>query len=197
MARTNISVDSDAFDEFSAQAERQNKTLFAFANESLLTMAKISAEGGNPTDLYRMWRSVTLLKQIDVITLPSDFIDELIAKEYAADKSSLLKMFRDLGSRLVGVLKIAAPTLEELSELAKDFTGLLPIKQFKITRMWEGNTVEIGIIGAGRRIESTECSFEFLQSILNGYGYGVTKHEMNVGTIKLWASGRTSKWSQP
>src|SRR5437016_5181872 len=103
MARTNISVDSDAFDEFSAQAERQNKTLFAFANESLLTVAKISAEGGNSADLYRMWRSVTLLKQIDVITLPSDFIDELIAKLYATDKPSLLKMFRDLGGRLVGV----------------------------------------------------------------------------------------------
>src|SRR5438128_2070916 len=120
MARTNISVDSDAFDEFSAQAERQNKTLFAFANESLLTVAKISSEGGNPSDLYRMWRAVTLLRQIDVITLPSDFIDEPIAKQYATDKPGLFKMFRELGSRLVGVLKIAAPTLEELSELAKD-----------------------------------------------------------------------------
>ncbi len=195
MARTNISVDQAAFEEFSAQAERQKKTLFGFANESLLTMAKVSAEGGTPSDLYRLWRSVTLLRQIDVITLPSDFIDELIAKEYAVDKAGLLTMFRDLGSRLVGVLKIGAASLEELSELAADFTGLLPIKQFKITRLQGGDAVEIGIIGAGRRIESTECSFEFLQSILNGYGYSVTKHEMNIGTIKLWASKRTSKLS--
>ena len=194
MARTNISVDQAVFEEFSTQAEGQNKTLFAFANEALSTVAKVSAEGGTPSDLYRLWRSVTVLKQIDVITLPSDFVDELIAKEYAGDKVNLFKMFHDLGGRLVGILKIAAPTLEELSELARDFTGILPIKQFRIARL-QDDSVEIDIIGAGRRIESTECSFIFLQSILNGYGYTVKKHELNVGTIRAWASKRASNWS--
>ncbi|MDG6997888.1 MAG: hypothetical protein JRN15_02105 [Nitrososphaerota archaeon] len=190
MARTNISVDQSVFEEFSSQAERQNKTLFAFANESLLAVAKISAEGGNPSELYRLWRSVMLLKQIDVITLPSDFIDELVAKIYSLDKPTLLKMFRNLGSELVGVLKIAAENLEELGQLAKDFTALLPVKQFKISNI-DGSTVEIGIVGAGRRIESTECTMEFLKSILNGYGYTVTKNEINVGTLRLWASKRS------
>ncbi len=190
MPRTNISVDQSIFEEFSSQAERQNKTLFAFANESLSAVAKISAEGGNPADLYRFWRSVALLKQIDVITLPSDFIDELISKIYALDKSIILKMFRDLGSELVGVLKIAAENLDELGLLAKDFTALLPVKQFKISKL-DGSEVEIGIVGAGRRIESTECTLEFLKSILNGYGYTVTKNEINVGTIRLWASKRS------
>ncbi|MDG6906804.1 MAG: hypothetical protein JRN20_13570, partial [Nitrososphaerota archaeon] len=190
MARTNISVDQTVFEEFASQAERQNKTLFAFANESLSAVAKISSEGGNPAELYRLWRSVSLLKQIDVITLPSDFIDELIAKIYSLDKPSLLNMFRNLGSELVGVLKIAAENLDELGQLAKDFTALLPVKQFKISRL-DGSSVEIGIVGAGRRIESTECTLEFLKSILNGYGYTVTKNEINVGTIRLWASKRS------
>ncbi|MDG6997433.1 MAG: hypothetical protein JRN52_16070 [Nitrososphaerota archaeon] len=190
MARTNISVDQAIFEEFSSQAERQNKTLFAYANESLSAVAKISAEGGNPADLYRLWKSVTLLKQIDVITLPSEFIDELIAKIYSMDKPELLKMFRKLGSELVGVLKIAAGNLDELGQLAKDFTALLPVKQFKISKL-DASTVEIGIVGAGRRIESTECTLEFLKSILNGYGYTVTKSELNVGTIRLWASKRS------
>ena len=190
MARTNISVDQAIFEEFSSQAERQNKTLFAYANESLSAVAKISAEGGNPADLYRLWRSVTLLKQIDVITLPSEFIDELIAKIYSMNKPELLKMFRNLGSELVGILKIAAGNLDELGQLAKDFTALLPVKQFKISKI-DASTVEIGIVGAGRRIESTECTLEFLKSILNGYGYTVTKSELNVGTIRLWASKRS------
>lgn len=190
MARTNISVDQSVFEEFSSQAERQNKTLFAFANESLLAVAKISAEGGNPAELYRLWKSIMLLKQIDVITLPSDFIDELVAKIYSLDKPTLLRMFRNLGSELVGVLKIAAENLEELGQLAKDFTALLPVKQFKISNLDE-TTVEIGIVGAGRRIESTECTLEFLKSILNGYGYTMTKNEINVGTIRLWASKRS------
>jgi hypothetical protein len=189
MARTNISVDQGIFDEFSSEADRQNKTLFAFANESLSAIAKISAEGGNPSELYRFWRSIGLLKQVDVITLPSDFIDELIAKLYAQDKPNLLKMFRDLGSELVGVLKIAAENLDDLEKLAKDFIALLPLKQFKINKIDE-STIEIGIVGAGRKIESTECSLEFLKSILNGYGYSPEKSEVNIGTIRLWATRR-------
>ncbi|MDA4128300.1 MAG: hypothetical protein OK422_02380 [Thaumarchaeota archaeon] len=189
MARTNISVDQAVFDEFSSQAQRQNKTLFAFANESLSTVAKVAAEGGNPLDLYKMWRAVTLLKQIDVITLPSDFIDELIVKDYARDKAGILKMFRDLGSQLVGVLKIAAEDLDQLSALVTNFAGLLPVKQFTIGAK-DKNKVEIDVVGAGRRIESTECAVEFLTSVLNGYGYSVIKKEVNVGTIRVWATRR-------
>jgi len=190
MARTSISIDQGVFEELSAQAQRQNKTLFAFANESLSAVAKISAEGGNPADLVKLWRSIMLLKEIDVITLPSDFMDELIAKIYVLDKHDLLKMFKDLGSQLVGVLKIAADSLDELGELARDFTALIPVKQFKIIKL-SNQTVEIAIVGAGRRIESTECTLEFLKSILNGYGYTVTKNEINVGTLRIWASDRS------
>jgi hypothetical protein len=190
MARTNISVDQVVFDEFSSEAQRQNKTLFAFANESLSTMAKIAAEGGNPADLYKMWRAVTLLKQIDVITLPSDFVDELISKDYARDKEGTLKMFRDLGSQIAGVLKIAADNLDELSALVRNFAGILPVKQFTLTSKEDKNKVEIDVVGAGRKIESTECALEFLTSVLNGYGYNVTKKEINVGTIRVWASRR-------
>lgn len=190
VGRTNISVDEGIFEEFSSEAKRRDKTLFAFANESLSAIAKISAEGGDPSELYRFWRSVALLKQADVITLPSDFVDELIAKQYASNKETLLKMFSDMGSHLVGVLKIAAKDLDNLADLAQDLTLLLPIKQFKLSRSQGDDVVEIGIIGAGRRMESTECSFAFLQSILNGYGYKVTKHEMNVGTIMVVASRR-------
>ncbi len=190
MTRTNVSVDQAVFEEFSSQAKLKDKTLFAFTNETLSTVAKISAEGGDPSDLYRLWRTYSLLKQVDVITLPSDCVDELIATQYASDKERLLRMFRELGSKLVGVLKIAARDIDELGALGSDFAMLLPLKQFKISRSRDADSIEIRIVGAGRRMESTECSFAFLQSILNGYGFTVTKHEMNVGTIMAWASRR-------
>ena len=188
MARTSISVDQEVFEEFSSQAKRRDKTLFAFANESLSAMAKISAEGGDPSEIRKLWSSISLLRQIDVITLPSDFVDELIAKMYAVDREALLKMFSELGTNLVGVLRIAAKNLSELADLANNFTMLLPIKRLRISRSSGDEVVEIEVVGAGRKIESTECSFVFLQSILNGYGYKVTEHEMNLGTIVLWAS---------
>jgi hypothetical protein len=190
MARTNISVDQAVFEEFSSQAKLKDKTLFAFANETLSTVAKISAEGGDPSELYGLWRTISLLKQVDVITLPSDFVDELIAMQYASDKENLLKMFSELGSKLVGVLKIAARDIDELAVFGRDFAMLLPLKQFKISMAQDSDSIEIRIVGAGRRIESTECSFALLLSILIGYGFTVTKHEMNIGTILVWASKR-------
>jgi hypothetical protein len=190
MARTSISVDLNVFEEFSAQAKLKDKTLFAFANESLSTVSRISAEGGDPSELYDLWRMISLLKQVDVITLPSEFVDELIAKQYATDREGLLRMFSELGSRLVGILKIAARDIDGLAELGRDFVMLLPLKQLKISKSPDGDGIEIQIVGAGRRIESTECSYALLQSILNGYGYTVTKREINIGTIMAWASKR-------
>ena len=189
MARTNISVDQNIFDAFSVEAARQNKTLFAFANESLSVVTKVASEGGSPSDLYSMWRSVTLLKQFDVITLPADFVDDVTAELYASHKEATLKRFSEIGSRFVTVLKIFAPELSDLTAVEKDFRGLLPIKQLAIKDQGKG-TLEIDVVGAGRRIESTECAREFLIAIVRGYGYSVTRQETNIGTIRLWVTSR-------
>ena len=142
MARTNISVDQNIFDAFSVEAARQNKTLFAFANESLSVLTKVASEGGSPSDLYSMWRSMTLLKQFDVITLPADFVDDVTAELYASHKEATLKRFSEIGSRFVTVLKIFAPELLDLTGVEKDFRGLLPIKQLAIKDQGKG-TFEI------------------------------------------------------
>jgi hypothetical protein len=54
----------------------------------------------------------------------------------------------------------------------------------------DGNSVQVNIVGAGRRIETTECSFEFLKALLNGYGYSVASHELGIGTIRIRATKR-------
>jgi hypothetical protein len=190
VARTNISVEREIFEDFSLQAERQNKTLFAFANESLSVMAKIVAEGGNPEDLLHMWKSFSILKQMEVVPLPSAFLDELIAKEYAVDKEGLIKMFREFGAGLVGILRIAAEDIDEVYDLAKNLATLLPVKQFKVKKGKDSNSVELDIVGVGRRMESTLCTLEFVKAILTGYGYTASKEEVGVGTIRVWASKR-------
>ena len=189
MARTNISVDQNIFDAFSVEAARQNKTLFAFANESLSVLTKVASEGGSPSDLYSMWRSMTLLKQFDVITLPADFVDDVTAELYASHKEATLKRFSEIGSRFVTVLKIFAPELLDLTGVEKDFRGLLPITQLAIKDQGKG-TFEIDVVAAGRRIESTECAREFLIAIVRGYGYTVTRQETNIVTIRLWVTSR-------
>jgi hypothetical protein len=190
MPRTNISIDDGVFEELSAESKRTNKTMYAFANEALSVVTKVSSEGGDPASLYQLWRATTILKQVDVITFPSEFVDDLVAKDYAADRQGTLKMFGDLGANLVGILKIAAPDIDQLSQLGQDFALLLPLKRLSIIKGKDADSIDISIIGAGRRIESTECSFAFLQAILNGYGYTITKHEINTGTIMASASKR-------
>jgi hypothetical protein len=189
MARTNLSIDRKVFDEFSVQAQKKNMTLFAFANESLSAVSKISAEGGDPAEMYRIWRILTILRQVDVITLPSDFVEEMIDRLYATDKEATLTKFRELGASLVGLLKMATEELTGLSDLAQDFGFIIPIKRFSMTSK-KDDTVEVDVVGAGKGMETTICSSEFLKAILNGYGYDVVKEEIHAGAIRLWAQHR-------
>jgi len=186
MVRTNLSIDKAVFEEFAAEADRRKMTLFAFANESLSAITKISQEGGNPDDFFKIWRVLSILRQVDVITLPSDFVEELIEKLFRADPSGTKVKFRELGASLVGLLKMAAENIEDLTPLAKDFGFFIPIKHFSITRLKTG-LLQVDVVGAGKAIETTECSAEFLKSIVVGYGYAVNKEELHPGTIRMLA----------
>jgi hypothetical protein len=185
MVRTNLSIDKAIFEEFAAEADRRKMTLFAFANESLTAITKISREGGNPDEFYKIWRVLSILREIDVITLPSDFVEDLIERQYRADAASTKAKFRELGSSLVGLLKMAAENIEDLTPLAKDFSFFIPIKHFDL-HSTDGR-VQLDVVGAGKGMETTECSAEFLKSILTGYGYAVAKQELHPGTIRIVA----------
>jgi len=184
MARTNLSIDRQVFEEFAAEADRRNMTLFAFANESLSAITKISREGGNPEEFYKIWRVLAILRQVDVITLPTDFVEDLIEAQYEADAKGIKEKFRVLGSSLVGLLKMAAENIEDISPLAKDFGFFIPIKHFGLTKLKTGY-LELDIVGAGKAIETTECSAEFMRAIVAGYGCAVVKEELHPGTIRM------------
>jgi hypothetical protein len=184
MARTNLSIDRQVFEEFAAEADRRNMTLFAFANESLSAITKISREGGNPEEFYKIWRVLAILRQVDVITLPTDFVEDLIEAQYRADAKAIKERFRVLGSSLVGLLKMAAENIEDISPLAKDFGFFIPIKHFGLTKLKTGY-LELDIVGAGKAIETTECSAEFMRAIVAGYGCAVVKEELHPGTIRM------------
>ena len=183
MPRNSLSVESNIADEFTLQAERAGKTLYTFANEWLDAAAKISAEGGTASEIVGNWRIFSVLKQVDVITLPADFVEELIANLYAVEKEKLFKTFGQLGSDLVTLMKMAAPDVGQLTVLAREFAQIIPTKRIDIAT--EGNSIHVDVVGAGRRIETTECSFEFVKAILIGYGYRITSQEVGIGVIRI------------
>ena len=186
MVRTNLSIDKEVFEEFAAEADRRKMTLFAFANESLSAIAKISREGGNPGEFYKIWRVLSILREVDVITLPSDFVEDFIERLYKSDPLLTKAKFHELGASVVGLLKMAAENIEDLTPLARDFGFFIPIKHFELRRVRNGN-IQVDVVGAGKAIETTECSSEFLKSIIAGYGYSVTREELHPGTIRLQA----------
>ena len=186
MVRTNLSIDKGVFEEFAAEADRRKMTLFAFANESLSAITKISREGGDPEEFYKIWRVLSILRQVDVITLPSDFVEGLIEAQYREDTKATKEGFRNLGMSLVGLLKMAAEDIQDLSALAKDFGFFIPIKHFGIGSVKNGQ-VQVNVVGAGKAIETTECSSEFLKAKIAGYGYTVVKEELHPGSIRLLA----------
>ena len=192
MARTNLSIDRAVFEEFSTQAERRNMTLYAFANEALSVVARIASEGGDPDDIFRLWKVLAILKEVDVIILPSDFVEEMIIQLYHTNKKQLISRFTELGTSLVALLKIAADDIDGLTSVAKGFIFLLPVKHFDIQHVRNG-TIEVNVIGAGKGRETTECSCEFLKAVLGGYGYAVTKEEIHAGVIRLWAELKDKK----
>ncbi len=187
VSRTNLSVSPEAYEEFELQAQKRGKTLYAFTNETLSFMAKICAEGGNPEEIYDIWHILSVMRLVDVITLPADFVDDIIAELYHANKEVLLKKFSELGSRLVATLKVVTENVEGLSTLAADLRFIIPVKRFTVTNLKDRDGVQIEIIGAGRRLESTECCARFLESILNGYGLKTVKEQIDVGTIRVIA----------
>lgn len=189
MHRAGLSVDRRVSDEFAVQAGRAGKTLYAFTNEWLDAASKISAEGGTPKDVLGRWQIWSFLKQVDVITLPADFVEDLISRLYATEKTNLIKMFGNLGAGLVSLMKMAAADVEQLAVYAEDFADVIPTKRIEIVRP-NRNSILVNIVGAGRRIETTECSFEFVKAILNGYGYDVSSQEINIGTIRIQATKR-------
>ncbi len=195
MARTNLSIDRDVFTEFAAQVERRNMTMFAFANESLTVISKIAAEGGDPSSLYSIWKVVSILKEADAITLPSDFVEELIEELYVADKGRVLQHFSELGASMVGLLKIFADDATSLSALAKEFGFIVPIKRFSLSNGGNGN-IQLDVVGAGRSMATTECSTAFLKAVLNGYGYSVTKEDLHPGAIRIWGQKRSQTMAE-
>lgn len=80
---------------------------------------------------------------------------------------------------------MASEEIEGLAALAKDFSFFVPIKRFDLQS--RDGRVQVDVVGAGKAIETTICSSEFLKAILIGYGYSITKEDLHPGTIRLMA----------
>jgi hypothetical protein len=186
LARTNIAVDEGVAIALSDEATRENKTLYALANEFLESSLKICKEGGYPSEIYPSWRFVKILKDIDSVPLPGSLVERMVKHLYSLDKNQIFRMWYDEGARIGAYLKIFSPMIEGLSEIVGEFQSFLPVKRIEFRKVEEiGAQYLIRAIGAGLSTESTSCAEQFIRGLASSYSLRVVSSKISEGIIEV------------
>ncbi|MDG6929270.1 MAG: hypothetical protein JRN39_00655 [Nitrososphaerota archaeon] len=191
MVRTNVAIDESIAYILSDEAGRQNKTLYAFTNELLSTVLKITKEGGGTGEIYASWRFMHMLREIDSVPLPGDLLEKLINKLFDNEKEWLLKAWYEEGAKLGTYLQLYQPKFEELADLAREVKALLPMKKVEVIRGLDtGDSIEFSIkaIGAGLSPASTNCAERFVHGILSAYSMKIGSSRASEGIIEIKAA---------
>lgn len=183
MVRASLAVDAEIADSLSKLAEAKHMTLYSLTNQILQTFVEMMNENIEPQDVKALFRAHVLLRDLDAVVLPSEFMDMLIADLYAVNKEKLLERFRQLGRDVGKVLKVYAASVEELFELAKTVGQFFPLKRLEV-RPKQMKQYEIALLGVGSRPESTQCVYESVKAILHEYGYRTRNETVGKGIIK-------------
>ncbi|MDH2901759.1 MAG: hypothetical protein PXY39_12395 [archaeon] len=196
MGRTNIAVDDAVAEQLSFEAGRENKTQYALANESLLSVLEVTKDGGSPKQIYPSWKFVSMMKDVGCLVLPEDLLEKLIGKMYDIDKDWLLKAWYDEGRRLGDFLKMSAVNPEDLAKVIEEFQVLLPAQKIEFKKItgikdstrYGGSTYEIRAMGAGSSLESTACADQFIRGILSSYSLNISESKLSRGIISIKAT---------
>lgn len=189
MPRTNISIDQEVAASLADEATRENKTMYAFSNESLKAVLSICRSGGRPEDVYLSWMFTQILKDLDTVPTPGDLVEKLLVKLYEVDKPWLLRTWYEEGSRIGAYLRMSSPRFQELSVEAKEVSklGLLPVKRLDMENSGEEDFT-IRVVGAGLSEASTSCAEQLFKGILSAYSMQVVGSKMAEGIIELKVS---------
>jgi hypothetical protein len=191
MARTNISIDEEVAASLSDEATRENKTMYAFSNESLRVILNICRSGGRPEDVYTSWMFTRILKDLDTVPTPGDLVEKLLRKLYEVDKAWLLQTWFEEGQRIGAYLHLSSPRMQDLSVEAKEISklGLLPVKRLELERDGDDEFI-VRVVGAGLSEESTTCADQFFKGIISAYSLYVVSSKVSEGIIELRVSNR-------
>jgi hypothetical protein len=186
--RTNISIADDVADKLSAEAMKRNKTLYAFANESLEAVVSVCRLSGEPSEVLPAWRLGRMLKEVDAVPIPGDLVEKLLKKLYQEDRDWLLKAWQAEGERIGSYLQMGYPELAQLSQAAVEFQGLLPLKRVEFRNLEDSGTrgrMVLRAVGAGQSLESTTCAEHFVRGVAGSYSWSVRGVKVAEGILEL------------
>ncbi|MEM4381031.1 MAG: hypothetical protein QXX19_02275 [Candidatus Caldarchaeum sp.] len=188
MVRASLAVDAEIAEALSRVAEEKHMTLYSLTNQLLKMSVDLLKENFDMQDIKNLIKAYWVLRDIDAVVLPSDFMDSLIADLYSKDRESLLKKFKQLGQDVGKYLKVYAETVDGLLQLAGIVSRFFPLKKLDV-KYTSKDTYEVAVIGVGGRVESTQCVFEAVKGVLEEYGVKILDHSLTKGLIKVRISG--------
>ncbi len=188
MPRTNISIADEVADELSAEAMKRNKTLYAFANESLEAVISVCKLSGEPSEVLATWKLGRMLKEVDAVPIPGDLAEKLLKKLFETDREWLLGVWAAEGRRMGSYLQMGYPELAQLSQAAVEFQGLLPLKRVEVRSLEDSGSrsrLVLRAVGAGQSKESTACAEQFVTGMVESYSWAVKASRTAEGFLEL------------
>ncbi|MBI3859091.1 MAG: hypothetical protein HY296_02465 [Thaumarchaeota archaeon] len=188
MPRTNISISDETADKLSEEAMKRNKTLYAFANESIEAVVSVCRLSGEPAEIPPAWKMGRMLKDLDAVPLPGDLLEKLIKKLFAHDREWLLSTWEGEGDRIGKYLQMGYQDMSQLSEAVVEFQGLLPMKRVEVRSIDSPEAkgkMSVRAVGAGLSAESTACAEHFMRGIIASYSWTVKQSRISEGMIEF------------
>jgi hypothetical protein len=197
-------VDDAIASSMSDEASKENKTLYAFANESLREVLNVCKEGGSPNEIFSSWRFTRILRDVESIPIPGDLVEKCIKRLYEVDKDWILKLWYEEGLKLGSYLRMYFPKLEDLAHEAEEFRDLLPVRRVEVQESEafveeeeergenaragrKLKSIVIRAVGAGLSIESTKCSEQLIRGMVSAYSLSIVSSNISEGIIELKA----------
>ncbi len=184
MYRSTLSVNGEIAKELLALAKERNMTLFALTNQILETAILLMKMGVDFQALRNLVSVLKILRDVDAVVIPSDFLDKLIYELYKNNQKEILNSFKQLGMELAEYFKLEAMDIEKLVSLAQTLSTLLPLKRVSLRRL-NHTTYELSAVGVGGRLESTYCVYYFLEGVLEKYGLEIQDKTISKGLVNV------------
>jgi hypothetical protein len=184
MTRSSLAVESSIAEQLSKLAEEKHMTLYSLTNQILQTSLEMLREDFEPVDIKNLWQVYRILRDMDAVVLPADFMDSLIADLYKVEKDELLEKFHQLGRDVGRYLQVVSEEFDIILDIGQRFSRFFPLKKVEFKYQGDGS-YEISVVGAGGRIETTRCMYEALKGILEEYGATIKDESITKGLIRV------------
>jgi hypothetical protein len=185
MARVNIAVDAGIAQDLTEEARKQNKTLYAIANEAIQTYLHVSRMGKSPEQIYKIIQGFEFLKAISAVPIPETLLDRILQAAFKNSKEEVLRAWYEEGRVFGELLKSEAGKIDSLGDYIKRFRELLPISMIDLNI--EDDRVQVIMTGTGYSFESAVCTSEGLKGFLEAFGLKFVNAETASGFVKVEA----------